>query len=313
MEYSMPAVKIFACTQSTELAGKIAQAYGIELGNVIFSRFSDGEFQPSFEESVRGARVFIIGSTHPTSENLMEMLLMIDAAKRASAKHITAVMPYFGWARQDRKDKPRVPIAAKLVANLLETAGATRVITMDLHADQIQGFFEIPVDHLYASTIFVPYIKSLNLENLCIASPDMGGSKRAHSYAKFLNSDVVICYKKRKKANVIEKMELIGDVEGKNVILVDDMVDTAGTLVKASEIMKDKGAVSVRAICTHAILSGNAVEKVENSPMEELIVTDSIPHDSLPKKIHVLSCDKLFADVMRSVHEHASISNKFLM
>ena len=313
MEYSMPAVKIFACTQSTELAGKIAQAYGIELGNVIFSRFSDGEFQPSFDESVRGARVFIIGSTHPTSENLMEMLLMIDAAKRASAKHITAVMPYFGWARQDRKDKPRVPIAAKLVANLLETAGATRVITMDLHADQIQGFFEIPVDHLYASTIFVPYIKSLNLENLCIASPDMGGSKRAHSYAKFLNSDVVICYKQRKKANVIEKMELIGEVEGKNVILVDDMVDTAGTLVKASEIMKDKGAVSVRAICTHAILSGNAVEKVENSPMEELIVTDSIPHDSLPKKIHVLSCDKLFADVMRSVHEHASISNKFLM
>ena len=313
MEYSMPAVKIFACTQSTELAGKIAQAYGIELGNVIFSRFSDGEFQPSFEESVRGARVFIIGSTHPTSENLMEMLLMIDAAKRASAKHITAVMPYFGWARQDRKDKPRVPIAAKLVANLLETAGATRVITMDLHADQIQGFFEIPVDHLYASTIFVPYIKSLNLENLCIASPDMGGSKRAHSYAKFLNSDVVICYKQRKKANVIEKMELIGDVEGKNVILVDDMVDTAGTLVKASEIMKEKGAVSVRAICTHALLSGNAIERIENSPMEELIVTDSIPHDSLPKKIHVLSCDKLFADVMRSVHEHASISNKFLM
>lgn len=313
MEYSMPAVKIFACTQSTELAGKIARAYGIELGNVIFSRFSDGEFQPSFEESVRGARVFIIGSTHPTSENLMEMLLMIDAAKRASAKHITAVMPYFGWARQDRKDKPRVPIAAKLVANLLETAGATRVITMDLHADQIQGFFEIPVDHLYASTIFVPYIKSLNLENLCVASPDMGGSKRAHSYAKFLNSDVVICYKQRKKANVIEKMELIGDVEGKNVVLVDDMVDTAGTLVKASEIMKEKGAVSVRAICTHAILSGSAVEKIENSPMEELIVTDSIPHNSLPKKIHVLSCDKLFADVMRSVHEHASISDKFIM
>ena len=313
MEYSMPAVKIFACTQSTELAGKIARAYGIELGNVIFSRFSDGEFQPSFEESVRGARVFIIGSTHPTSENLMEMLLMIDAAKRASAKHITAVMPYFGWARQDRKDKPRVPIAAKLVANLLETAGATRVITMDLHADQIQGFFEIPVDHLYASTIFVPYIKSLNLENLCVASPDMGGSKRAHSYAKFLNSDVVICYKQRKKANVIEKMELIGDVEGKNVVLVDDMVDTAGTLVKASEIMKEKGAVSVRAVCTHAILSGNAVEKIENSPMEELIVTDSIPHNSLPKKIHVLSCDKLFADVMRSVHEHASISDKFIM
>ena len=313
MEYSMPAVKIFACTQSTELAGKIAQAYGVELGKVLFSRFSDGEFQPSFEESVRGARVFIVGSTHPSSENLMEMLLMIDAAKRASAKHITAVMPYFGWARQDRKDKPRVPIAAKLVANLLETAGATRVITMDLHADQIQGFFEIPVDHLYASTIFVPYIKSLNLENLCIASPDMGGSKRAHSYAKFLNSEVVICYKQRKKANVIEKMELIGEVEGKNVILVDDMVDTAGTLVKSSEIMKEKGAVSVRAICTHAILSGNAIERIQASPMEELIVTDSIPHHLQTPKIHILSCDKLFADVMRSVHEHASISNKFLM
>ena len=238
---------------------------------------------------------------------------MIDAAKRASAKHITDVIPYFGWARQDRKDKPRVSIAAKLVANLLETAGATRVITMDLHADQIQGFFEIPVDHLYASTIFVPYIKSLNLENLCIASPDMGGSKRAHSYAKFLNSDVVICYKQRKKANVIEKMELIGEVEGKNIILVDDMVDTAGTLVKASEIMKEKGAISVRAVCTHALLSGNALEKIENSAMEELIVTDSIPHHNFTSKIHVLSCAKLFADVMRSVHEHASISNKFLM
>ena len=248
MEYSMPAVKIFACTQSTELASKIAQEYGIELGKIIFSHFSDGEFQPSFEESVRGTRVFLIGSTQPSSENLMEMLLMIDAAKRASAKHITAVIPYFGWARQDRKDKPRVPIAAKLVANLLETAGATRVITMDLHADQIQGFFEIPVDHLYASTIFLPYIKSLNLENLCMASPDMGGSKRAHSYAKFLNSDVVICYKQRKKANVIEKMDLIGEVEGKHVILADDMVDTAGTLTKASEIMMEKGALSVRAV-----------------------------------------------------------------
>jgi ribose-phosphate diphosphokinase len=314
MEYSMPAVKIFACTQSTELASKIAQEYGIELGKIIFSHFSDGEFQPSFEESVRGTRVFLIGSTQPSSENLMEMLLMIDAAKRASAKHITAVIPYFGWARQDRKDKPRVPIAAKLVANLLETAGATRVITMDLHADQIQGFFEIPVDHLYASTIFLPYIKSLNLENLCMASPDMGGSKRAHSYAKFLNSDVVICYKQRKKANVIEKMDLIGEVEGKHVILVDDMVDTAGTLVKASEIMIEKGALSVRAVCTHAILSGNAIERIENSPMEEIIVTDSIPHNlEGTKKIHVLSCAKLFADVMHSVHQHVSISDKFIM
>ncbi len=314
MENSIPAVKIFACTQSTELANKIAYEYGIELGKIIFSHFSDGEFQPSFEESVRGSRVFLIGSTQPSSENLMEMLLMIDAAKRASAKHITAVIPYFGWARQDRKDKPRVPIAAKLVATLLETAGATRIITMDLHADQIQGFFEIPVDHLYASTIFLPYIESLNLDNLCVASPDMGGSKRAHLYAKFLNSEVVICYKQRKKANVIEKMDLIGEVEGKNIILVDDMVDTAGTLVKASEIMIEKGALSVRAVCTHALLSGNALEKIEKSPIEELIVTDSVPHSNISsKKIHVLSCAKLFADVMHSVHEHASISNKFLI
>ncbi len=313
MEYSMPAVKIFACTQSTELAGKIAQAYGIELGNVIFSRFSDGEFQPSFEESVRGARVFIIGSTHPTSENLMEMLLMIDAAKRASAKHITAVMPYFGWARQDRKDKPRVPIGAKLVANLLQAAGATRIMTMDLHADQIQGFFERPVDHLFASSIFLPYLQSLNLNNLCIASPDMGGSKRAYAYSKFLKCDVVICYKQRKQANVIETMELIGDVDGKNVVLVDDMVDTAGTLVKAAQLMKDRGAVSVRAVATHPILSGNAHERIENSALEELIVTDSIPLKQPSSKIKVLSCAELFADVMHKVHHNEPISSKFIM
>jgi ribose-phosphate diphosphokinase len=309
----VPSAKIFACTQSVRLAERIATAYGIELGNVLFSRFSDGEFQPSFEESVRGSRVFIIGSTHPGSEHLMEMLLMLDAAKRASAKHITAVLPYFGWARQDRKDKPRVPIAAKLVANLLETAGATRIITMDLHADQIQGFFEKPVDHLYASTIFLPYIQSLKLDNLCVASPDMGGSKRAYSYSKFLNSDVVICYKQRKKANVIEKMELIGEVEGKNVILVDDMVDTAGTLVKAAEIMKDKGALSVRAICTHPILSGGAYDRIASSALEELIVTDSIPLKEEMSKIKVLSCAELFAQVMHSVHENQSISSKFLM
>lgn len=305
--------KIFACSKSIALAEKIAEKYGTQLGEIKLSYYSDGEFQPSFEESIRGLRVFLIGSTFPNSDNLMELLLMIDAAKRASARHITAVIPYFGWARQDRKDKPRVPIGAKLVANLLQAAGATRIMTMDLHADQIQGFFERPVDHLFASSIFLPYLESLNLDNLCIASPDMGGSKRAYAYSKYLNCDVVICYKQRKQANIIDTMELIGDVEGKNVILVDDMVDTAGTLVKASEIMKEKGAVSVRAICTHAILSGNAVEKIENSPMEELIVTDSIPHNSLPKKIHVLSCDKLFADVMRSVHEHASISDKFIM
>jgi ribose-phosphate pyrophosphokinase len=257
--------KIFACTQSKVLGEKIAKAFGTELGNVITSTYSDGEFQPSYEESIRGRRIFIIGSTNPSSENLMEMLLMIDAAKRASARHITAVLPYFGWARQDRKDKPRVPIAAKLVAKMLETAGATRIITMDLHADQIQGFFEKPVDHLFASTIFLPYLKNLNLDNLTIASPDMGGSKRAYAYSKALECDVVICYKQRAKANVISHMELIGDVTGKNVVLVDDMVDTAGTLTKAADLMMERGALSVRAICTHPLLSGNAYERLENS------------------------------------------------
>ena len=290
--------KIFACTQSTELAKAIANQFEIEIGKVNFSRYSDGEFQPSFEESVRGTRVFIIGSTHPSSENLMEMLLMLDAAKRASARHITAVLPYFGWARQDRKDKPRVPIGAKLIAKLLESAGATRIITMDLHADQIQGFFEKPVDHLFASTIFLPYINSLKLSDLTIASPDMGGSKRAYAYSKFLKSDVVICYKQREKANIISHMELIGNVEGKNVILVDDMVDTAGTLTKAADLMKERGAISVRAICTHALLSGNAYQKIEDSQLEELIVTDSIPPKVSHPKVKVLSCAPLFAEVM---------------
>ena len=305
--------KIFACTQSTVLGKAIADHFGIEVGKVNFSRYSDGEFQPSFEESVRGVRIFIVGSTHPSSENLMEMLLMLDAAKRASARHITAVMPYFGWARQDRKDKPRVPIGAKLIAKLLETAGATRIITMDLHADQIQGFFEKPVDHLFASTIFLPYLKSLNLDNLTIASPDMGGSKRAYAYSKALESDVVICYKQRAKANLISHMELIGDVTGKNVVLVDDMVDTAGTLATAADLMMERGALSVRAICTHPILSGKAHEKLENSQLEELIVTDSIPLRQESKKIRVLTCAHLFADVMSSVNENKSISSKFLM
>lgn len=313
MSNPTPDPKIFACSQSIVLAEKIAEAFGMPLGNVITSHYSDGEFQPSFEESVRGSRVFIIGSTFPNSDNLMEMLLMIDAAKRASARHVTAVMPYFGWARQDRKDKPRVPIAAKLVAKMLETAGATRIITMDLHADQIQGFFEKPVDHLFASTIFLPYLRSLNLENLTIASPDMGGSKRAYAYSKFLESDVVICYKQREKANVISHMELIGDVTGKNVVLVDDMVDTAGTLAKAADVMMERGAKSVRAICTHAILSGNAYEKIEKSKLIELIVTDSIPLKQESKKIRVLSCSKLVADVMISVNTNSSISSKFLM
>jgi ribose-phosphate pyrophosphokinase len=305
--------KIFSCNQSQALAKNIAKAYGAKLGKVITSTYSDGEFQPSFEESIRGTRIFIIGSTNPGPENLMEMLLMIDAAKRASARHITAVLPYFGWARQDRKDKPRVPIAAKLVAKMLETAGATRIITMDLHADQIQGFFEKPVDHLFASTIFLPYLKGLNLDHLTIASPDMGGSKRAYAYSKALSSDVVICYKQRAKANVISHMELIGDVTGKNVVLVDDMVDTAGTLTKAADLMMERGALSVRAICTHPILSGNAYEKIENSQLEELIVTDSIPLSQESKKIRVLTCADLFAGVVQNVHHNKSISSKFLM
>lgn len=308
----MTEAKIFSCTQSEDLARRIAENFGIPMGNVSFSHYSDGEFQPSFEESVRGSRVFIIGSTHPSSDNLMEMLLMLDAAKRASARHITAVMPYFGWARQDRKDKPRVPIGAKMIAKILETAGATRIITMDLHADQIQGFFEKPVDHLFASTIFVPYIQELNLDNLTIASPDMGGSKRAYAYSKFLKSDVVICYKQRQKANVISHMELIGDVQGKNVILVDDMVDTAGTLTKAAELMMERGAKSVRAVCTHGILSGNAHERIENSILEELIITDSIPSKKESPKIKILSCAELFGSTMKSVHSNKSIHENFI-
>ena len=305
-------VKIFSCTQSMTLSKQIAKEFGQDLGIVSFQRYSDGEFQPSFEESVRGSRVFIIGSTNPSTDNLMEMLLMLDAAKRASARHITAVIPYFGWARQDRKDKPRVPIGAKLVAKLLESAGATRIITMDLHADQIQGFFEKPVDHLYASSIFVPYLKSLNIDNLTIASPDMGGSKRAYAYSKFLDSDVVICYKQRSKGNIITHMELIGDVTDKNVVLIDDMVDTAGTLTKAADLMMERGAKSVRAICTHALLSGNAYEKVENSKLKELIVTDSIPQKKESKKVNVLTCANLFADVMHNVNNNQSINPFFI-
>jgi ribose-phosphate pyrophosphokinase len=307
------APKLFACRQSTFLAEKIAKEYNTTLGKVKTTYFSDGEFQPAFQESVRGRRVFIIGSTFPNADNLMEMLLMLDAAKRASARHITAVMPYFGWARQDRKDQPRVAIGAKLVANLLQTAGATRIMTMDLHADQIQGFFEKPVDHLYASTIFMPYVKSLNLENLTIASPDMGGSKRAYAYSKHLHCDVVICYKQRKKANEIGHMELIGEVKGKNVILVDDMIDTGGTLAHAANLMMERGALSVRAICTHPILSGGAYEKIENSGLTELIVSDTIPLKKETSKIKVVSCAPLFADVMHKVQDNTSISGQFLM
>jgi len=305
--------KIFACSQSIELAENIAKHYGVKLGKVDVSKFSDGEFQPAFNESVRGRRIFIIGSTFPNADNLMEMLLMLDAAKRASARHITAVIPYFGWARQDRKDRPRVAIGAKLVANLLQTAGTTRLMTMDLHADQIQGFFEKPVDHLYASTIFLPYINELKLDNLTIASPDMGGSKRAYAYSKYLQSDVVICYKQRLKANVISTMELIGEVKGQHVIIVDDMIDTGGTLTKAADVMMEKGALSVRAICTHPILSGQAFERIEKSKLSELIVSDTIPLKRKSSKIKVVSCAPLFADVMRKVQENTSISGQFLM
>ena len=304
--------KVFACTQSESIGKQIAAAFGAELGKISFHNFSDGEYQPSYEETIRGSRIFLIGSTNPSSENLMELLLMIDAAKRASARHITAVIPYFGWARQDRKDKPRVPIGAKLIAKLIETAGATRIITMDLHADQIQGFFEKPVDHLYASTIFIPYIQNLKLDNLTIASPDMGGSKRAYAYSRFLNCNVVICYKQREKANIISHMEVIGDVVDKNVVLVDDMVDTAGTLTKAADLMIERGAKSVRAICTHPLLSGDAYDRIENSNLTELIVTDSIPTVKKSKKIRVLSCAKLFAEVMKNVHNNKSINPFFI-
>ena len=270
-------VKIFACSASTEIATNIAAAYGQELGDVELQKFSDGEFTSVYNETVRGCDVFIIQSTCPPSDNLMELLLMVDAAKRASAKKINVVIPYFGWARQDRKDQPRVAIGAKLMANLLEASGVDRVMTMDLHADQIQGFFEVPVDHLYASSVFAPHLKALNLTDLIIAAPDAGGSKRANAYAKYLNVDLALCYKQRKKANEIASMTIIGDVKGKDVVIIDDMVDTAGTLCKSAEQFMEYGAKSVRAICTHAILSGPAYERIEASVLEELIVTNTIP------------------------------------
>lgn len=308
------ATYLFSTRTSRALAENIAINYGQELGAINIVNFSDGEFEPILEQSVRGGRVFLIGSTFPPADNLLEMLLMIDAAKRASAKNITAVIPYYGLARQDRKDKPRAPIGAKLVANLLTAAGATRIMTMDLHADQIQGFFEIPVDHLYASSIFIDYIQSLNLPDITIASPDMGGAKRARNYASHLGADVVIAYKERKKANQIAEMFLIGDVKDRNVILLDDMIDTAGTLCTAADIIMESGAKSVRAMATHGVLSGKAYENIHNSKMLEVIVTDSIPvNTTLSSKIKVLSCAPLFADVMRSVHTHHSISDKFII
>jgi ribose-phosphate pyrophosphokinase len=305
-------VKIFSGTASRYLAEEICEAYGIPVGDVTVARFSDGEFSPSFDESVRGCDVFIVQSTFAPTENLFELLLLIDAAKRASAHYITAVIPYFGFARSDRKDKPRVAIASKLVANMLGAAGVTRIMTMDLHAPQIQGFFDVPVDHLDASTLFVPYIQNLDLPNLVIAAPDMGGVHRARAYAKFFNAEMVICDKHRKRANEIESMQVIGEVEGKDIVLVDDIVDTAGTITKASEILMDRGASSVRAFCTHPVLSGYAQDRIEKSPLAEMIVCDTIPVNKKTKKLKVLPSAELFAKAIRKVYAYESISPLFV-
>lgn len=305
-------VKIFSGTTSEYLAKEIAECYGNPLGEVTVSHFSDGEFSPSFDESVRGCDVFIIQSTHAPTENLFELLMLIDAAKRASAHYITAVIPYFGFARSDRKDKPRVAIASKLVANLLTAAGVTRIMAMDLHAPQIQGFFDVPVDHLDASTIFVPYIRSLDLPNLLIAAPDMGGVHRAREYAKFFEVEMAICDKHRKRANEIESMTVIGEVEGKDVILVDDIVDTAGTLTKAAELLIEKGASSVRGFCTHPVLSGKAYERIEKSQLTELITCDTIPLRKNSNKIKSLSTAELFSKAIRKVYAYESISPLFI-
>ncbi len=304
-------VKIFSARATQGLAKAIALEYRQPLGNMQVNVFKDGEFQVSYDESVRGCDVFLIQSTNPPAENLMELFMMIDAAKRASANYITAVIPYFGYARQDRKDKPRVPITSKMIADILTAVGANRVMTMDLHAPQIQGFFDIPVDHLDAQTIFSPYIRSLNLANLVIASPDLGASNRNRQFATTLGTTMVICDKHRKKANEIDSMTLIGDVTGADVVLVDDMIDTGGTLCKAAEMLMEKGASSVRAVCTHPVLSGKAYETIENSALTELIVCDTIPVKNITTKIKVLSTSRLFADAIRNVHEYGSISSLF--
>ncbi|MFO8023063.1 MAG: ribose-phosphate pyrophosphokinase [Perlabentimonas sp.] len=308
-------IKIFSGRNSNYLAKEIVKQYGTELGKSTVTDFSDGEFQPSFDESVRGSTVFIVQSTYPPTDNLFELLLMIDAAHRASAYKVVAVIPYFGWARQDRKDKPRVSIGAKMVANLLSAAKVDRVMTMDLHADQIQGFFDVPVDHLYASSIFVPYIKSLNLDNIAIAAPDMGGAKRANAYARFLDASLIICHKTREKANQVGHLTAIGDVEGKNVVILDDMVDTAGTLTAAANMMMDMGAKSVRACTTHPVLSGPAYERIAESSITELVVSNTIPlrKDKDTSKIRVLSVADLFADVIDKVYNFQSISEKFII
>ncbi len=313
MDTSLPPFKIFSGTRSRYMAEEICKDLGVELGKMNIQHFADGEFEVSFEESVRGCEVYLVQSTFPTSDNLMELLLMIDASKRASAKSTIAVIPYFGWARQDRKDKPRVSIAAKLVSDLLTAAGVDRVITMDLHADQIQGFFNVPVDHLYASSVFIPYIQSLKLDNMVIATPDVGGAKRANSYAKYLDVPLVLCHKQRAKANVVANMTVIGDVRDKNVILIDDMVDTAGTITKAADLMMENGAKSVRALASHAIMSDPASERVNNCSLEEIIFTNSIPfHKDCPKAT-ILSVAKMFADTIRRVHNNESISSQYLI
>lgn len=305
-------IKFFAGRGSRYLAEKIAAEYGTKLGDSDVVQFSDGEFQPCYNESIRGCTVFIIQSTFPPSDNLMELLMMADAARRASAYHVIAVIPYFGWARQDRKDKPRVSIAAKLVADLLMAAGVNRVITMDLHADQIQGFFNVPVDHLYASTVFIPYIKSLQLPDMVVATPDVGGAKRANSYAKYLDVPLVLCHKQRAKANVVEAMTVIGDVKDKNVILIDDMVDTAGTICKAANLMMEKGAKSVRALASHAIMSDPASQRVDDSEMTEMIFTNSIPFSKDCRKATIISVAKMFADTIKRVHNNESISSQYV-
>ena len=314
---------IFACRASRDFAAKVIDGLNtikspeepeLRLGNLEVTPFSDGEFQPAYMESVRGATVFLIQSTFPPAENLMELLLCIDAAKRASADKVIAVIPYFGWARQDRKDRPRVSIGAKLAANLLRAAGADRVMTCDLHADQIQGFFDFPVDHVYASKVFIPSIKAMNIPDLAIAAPDMGGAKRANAYAKDLRCPVIICHKSRAKANVVSKITAIGEVEGKNIIIVDDMIDTAGTLTKAADVLMDMGAASVRACATHGILSGPAFDNINASKLAEVFITDTIP---LPAgkdthKIKVLSMTGTFASIIRKVYNYEPISPEFI-
>ena len=308
----MQEIKLFSGVRSLYLAEKIADFYGYGLGKSKLHQFADGEMQPEIYESVRGSYVFFIQSTFAPSDNLLELLLLIDTAKRASAGYITAVIPYFGYARQDRKDKSRVPISAKLIANLISAAGADRIMTMDFHADQIQGFFDIPVDHLQGEAIFMPYLKSLDMSDVKFASPDVGGVKRARNYAKYFQKDLVICDKHRERANEVAGMTVIGDVTGGDIILVDDLVDTAGTLCRAADELIKQGAKSVRAICTHPVLSGNAYENIENSSITELIVTDTIPLKQTSSKIKVLSSAKLFARAIRNTHEHRSISALFV-